>query len=125
MTAWSAKNIFPPVRPTPSRRAAYSATKASRLASSALTRRFLGRLKANPYRCSQFKQLLRLSSMPTLSKTNSRTTFQFQLAKPMPDAAGRCCTAPFSAPCSASPRTGGGTPGLLEYQGRRRSLAEG
>ena len=49
--ASSAKNILPPVRPASSHRAAYSVAKASRLASSALSSRFLGRLKANPRRC--------------------------------------------------------------------------
>ena len=46
----SAKNILASVRWASSHRAAYSATKASRLDSFPLTRRFLGRLKANPSR---------------------------------------------------------------------------
>ena len=49
--AASAKNILAPVRTASSHRAAYSATKASRLASSALTRRFLGRFRTNPSQC--------------------------------------------------------------------------
>ena len=48
--ASSAKNIVASVRWASSHRAAYSATKASRLDSFLLTRRFLGRLKANPSR---------------------------------------------------------------------------
>ena len=49
--ASSANNILAPVRPASSLRAAYSTTKASRFSASALSRRFLGRLKANPKRC--------------------------------------------------------------------------
>ena len=122
--ASSAKNILAPVRWASSHSAAYSATKASRLASLALTRRFLGRLKANPNRCRQFRQQLRLNLMPNRSETNCRTPFQYQLANSMPTIAGGCCTAPFNSPCCASPRAGG-TPGLLEYQGRRSAPAEG
>ena len=91
--ASSAKNIFPPVRPASSRRAAYSATKASRFLPSALTKRFLGRLNANPKRCNQFRQLLRLRTMPNCSSRKCLATFQFQLARPMPAAAGNSCTA--------------------------------
>ena len=43
----AAKNIFSPVRHASSDRVAYSATKASRFSASALSSRFLGRLKAN------------------------------------------------------------------------------
>ena len=43
--------VLAPVSPASSVRAAYSATKASLLSASALSRRFLGRLKANPKRC--------------------------------------------------------------------------
>ena len=60
----------------------------SRLASSALSSRFLGRLKAKPSRCSQFRQLLRLRLMPHRSQTNRFTTLQFQLAISIPAASG-------------------------------------
>ena len=40
-----------PVRRTATSKAAYSATKASRRAGSALTNRFLGRFSTNPNRC--------------------------------------------------------------------------
>ena len=62
--------------------------------------------------------------MPQPSRTNCRTTFQFQLARPMPDLAGNSCTPALNSLCCASPRAGE-TPGLLEYQGRQTALAEG
>ena len=66
------------------------ATKASRLDSFALSRRFVGRLQANR---DQFRQLLRHRLMPNRSETNCRTTLQYQLASWMPAAAGGCSTA--------------------------------
>ncbi len=82
-----------PVRSASSTRAVCSGTKASRLASSALANRFLGRLKANPNRCRQFKQLLRHKLRPKCSRTNQRAALRFQLARPMPAPAGKSCNA--------------------------------
>ena len=61
--------------------AAYSATKAARFSSSAFSNRFLGRLKENPNRCNQFRQLLRLRLVPKLSRTNCLTAFLLSLSK--------------------------------------------
>ena len=68
-------------------------------------------------------QLLRPSTRPKRSWTNCRTTFQFQLARSMPAAAGAACTAAFSSACCAGSRAGG-TTALLEGQTRRTFLAE-
>ena len=45
--------------------------------------------------------------MPNRSKANRRTTFQYQLASPMPDVAGGCSTASFNFSCCAWSRAGG------------------
>ena len=93
------------------------------MTSSALTKRFLGRLEAKPKRCSQFRQLLRLRMILNRPETNCLTTFQFQFAKLLHAAAGNSCIATFNSACCAWSKAGG-TPGLLEYQGRRPSLAK-
>ena len=88
-------------------------------------RRFHRRERSSPRRLAVARcAASKLKLTPNRSRTNRCTTRQFQLAIPMPAASGNSCTAHFSAACSSSPRTGG-TTGLLEYQGRVPSLAEG
>ena len=99
------------------------------MASSALSSRFLGRLKANPKRCSQFRQLLRLKLVPNRSQTNCRTPFQYQLASWIPACSGNSCTAAFnSSHCLSS--SAGGTPRTARISGpqalpRRRPTPTG
>ena len=85
---------------------------------------------------SSASAVLRLRLMPNRSETNCRTTFQYQLAitervrcplwrAVAPPHPNHLRTAAWSTPPAAPGQGRGGTTGLLEYQGRRPSLAEG
>ena len=86
----SAKNVLAPVRLASSHKGGVLRHEGLPFGLVRLAGRFLARLKANPSRCSQFKHLLRHRLIPNRSQTNWRTTFQYQLARPMPAAAGGC-----------------------------------
>ena len=105
-----------------------SATKTSRFSISALSKPCdLGAFEGE----SQPAQIVqaragRLRLIPKRPETYSRqTTFQFQLASPMPELAGNSCTSPFQRRTAAHASRAGGSTGLLEYQGCGPTLVEG
>ena len=81
--------------------------------------------KANPKRCSQFRQLLRLKLVPNRSQTNCRTPFQYQLASWIPACSGNSCTAAFNSSRCLSSSAGGMRSRLERLRKRKNVILQG